>query len=481
MKKNRLFFSILILWLSIIPQTIKAASFGMSASTSQVAPYGSFIVNVGGDSIGRVNLSVSNGSLSTSSVWVEQGYARVYVTAAGSGTVTVTASPTAGFSDADANPYNPGSRSVSVRIVTPSSSSGSSTPSYGNQNTTRPSTAGQKKQTNETTNNEPEEIKSANNNLSSLTIKEGKLSPNFEASQTEYTVKLKANVTAITLTASAEDGKAKIEGLGAKTVYPGNNDIEVVVIAENGDRKTYKIKAYVDETPQVYFPYNGKKIGIIRNYLGVKIPENFTKTKQKLGKNDFLVFNKGKLNIVYGQDEKKNKQFYLFDSKQNKIISTFTPISIKGKTIYVLDNKAKYANTVKAKIKINDNKLNCYKFKKNNAYYLLHTINEKGKEIAYLYETSENTIQLYPEFLTNKKKIKTQRNIIYILCISIFLLIGANIYQIQKYKVQKTKKENANEKKTTKTDKQKPSTQKSNKGNKNANHNKQKKKNTNKK
>ena len=122
MKKIKIIiFSIAIMLASIIE--LNAATFSMSSSTKQISPNGTFSVSVGGDCIGRVNLSVTNGTLSTSSVWVEQGYTTVTVTAGSSGQVTITATPETGFSDSDANIYNPGSRSVTVKIGTSSNTS----------------------------------------------------------------------------------------------------------------------------------------------------------------------------------------------------------------------------------------------------------------------------------------------------------------------------------------------------------------------
>lgn len=152
MKKLKLLtVGIFLFIVSIV--SLNAASFGMSSSVREVAPNGTFVINVGGDSIGRVDLKVTNGTLSTNSVWVEMGYVSVTVTAGGSGTVTVTATPVTGFSDADANIYNPGSRTVSVNISSGSNQSSNSSTS------TRPST--------------PTTPKSGDNNLSSLTVNNG--------------------------------------------------------------------------------------------------------------------------------------------------------------------------------------------------------------------------------------------------------------------------------------------------------------------
>ena len=162
---------------------VDAASFKITASTSQINPNGSFSVSVGGDCIGKVNLSVTNGTLSTNSVWVEQNYQTVSVKAGSSGSVTITATPAVGFSDADANEYKPGSRSVKVTII---NSNNNSTPAEkpNNQTSNNPS--------NSQSNNiikKPQTVieeKSSNNLLSSLSINVGNLVPNFDSNVSEY-------------------------------------------------------------------------------------------------------------------------------------------------------------------------------------------------------------------------------------------------------------------------------------------------------
>ena len=117
---NYLFVSVLTLCLFLGSMaSICAASIYISASTGSVAPGGSFSVTVGGNVTGRVNISVSNGSASTGSVWIENGSESISVTAGSSGTVTVTASPVEGLSDENGDPADASARSVSVSIVQP--------------------------------------------------------------------------------------------------------------------------------------------------------------------------------------------------------------------------------------------------------------------------------------------------------------------------------------------------------------------------
>ncbi|MCI8331083.1 MAG: cadherin-like beta sandwich domain-containing protein [Bacilli bacterium] len=413
MKKIKIImFSIAIMLVSTIE--LNAATFSMSSSTKQISPNGTFSVSVGGDCIGRVNLSVTNGTLSTSSVWVEQGYTTVTVTAGSSGQVTITATPETGFSDSDANIYNPGSRSVTVNIGTSSNTN--------TNNPSRPST------------NTPTVQKSNDNNLSTITIDKGELSPSFNPSVQEYTINLGPNENAIKISATTAHNKAKVDGIGEKALTPGNNIIELTVTAENGNQKKYTIKVYVDESPQTYIEYQKKQIGIIRNYEGVTIPENFTKSEHTIEGKQIAIFNNEKLDIIYGIDEQKEKNFYLFDKEQNKILNKLIPITINNKTIYVTDETTKIKNAKLEKITINEIEVNCYKFEKQN-YCLLNTINNEGKNIKYLYESSENSIQIYPEFLGTNTKIGTIENImIYALSAFSIILISIIVYLIIKLK-----------------------------------------------
>lgn len=408
--RKLIIFAIVSMFLFVRP--IEAASFNLKASTRQVSPNGTFTVSVGGDCIGRVNITVSNGTLSTSSVWVENGYQTITVRAGSSGSVTVTASPVTGFSDSDANIYNPGSRSVTVTISSPST----------------PSTS-QTKPTTQTKPSIQSPAKSSNNNLSSLTTSAGELSPKFNSNTSEYSLNLSGDTTSIKISGVSADSKAKISGLGDISLKPGNNTINITVTAENGSTKKYTIKAFVDDAPQVTLNYKGKKIGVIRNFEGVTIPEDFAEKKTEIDKHTISLFTNKNITIVYGLDENNNKSFYLYDSKTNECKSKFLPITIDNKKLYITDLDVKNSDLISSTITIGENKIDCYKLRENiDNYCLISAINIDGKTLEYMYESTENTIQLYPKFLTDKIE-KPNNIIVYILsallilfvCISAFL------------------------------------------------------------
>ena len=79
---------------------------------------------------------------------------------------------------------------------------------------------------------------SSNNNLASLSINPGSISFN---GGTAYSSSVGADVTSVTVSAAAQDSKAKISGTGPHNLNYGANNINVVVTAEDGSKKTYTI------------------------------------------------------------------------------------------------------------------------------------------------------------------------------------------------------------------------------------------------
>lgn len=89
--------------------------------------------------------------------------------------------------------------------------------------------------------------KSSNNYLKNISTSLGTLSPAFNRSQTSYILSFPYDfdyktLGKISINASKEDSKEKVEGIGTKEVKVGTNVYNLVVTAENGETKTYTIK-----------------------------------------------------------------------------------------------------------------------------------------------------------------------------------------------------------------------------------------------
>jgi hypothetical protein len=87
-----------------------------------------------------------------------------------------------------------------------------------------------------------EVTQSSDATLSSLTVSEGALDPEFAASTTSYTVNLPTGTASVTVEAVANQAAASVSGAGEITIPEGGTTIDVVVTAEDGTTKTYTVE-----------------------------------------------------------------------------------------------------------------------------------------------------------------------------------------------------------------------------------------------
>jgi len=253
-KKCLKIFSILALCFCLIfVSNVYASTMTISGAASG-SPGTKVTITVGGDFTGRVNLTVSNGTLSASSVWIEENSQSVTVTLGASGTTTVTATGAAGTSDASGNIVSVGSKSKSITINQPTTNNNTTTtkPSTGtpttkpsnNTTTTKPTT-----NTNTNTNKNTTTTKSSNANLKNVILGVEGLTPAFSKDITTYSLKVGENVNTIKVTASVEHSRASYSVSGNTNLKEGENVITVKVTAENGTTKTYTINVLKSDDP----------------------------------------------------------------------------------------------------------------------------------------------------------------------------------------------------------------------------------------
>lgn len=89
---------------------------------------------------------------------------------------------------------------------------------------------------------DPNKVLSKNNNLSSLKVSQGILSPAFKKEQDKYIVYLPYEADSIKIDATVEDTKyATIKIEGTEKLSTGNNNYKIIVTAEDGSTKTYTV------------------------------------------------------------------------------------------------------------------------------------------------------------------------------------------------------------------------------------------------
>lgn len=113
-------------------------------------------------------------------------------------------------------------------------------------NNTKP----EKPATNETTPKKEEVVKSSNNYLNSLIITN--IPFEFNKDVLEYNLEVQYEVEAVEISATLEDSKAKVDGIGSLNLNVGTNTLKVIVTAEDDSKKEYvvNINRLEKEIPQ---------------------------------------------------------------------------------------------------------------------------------------------------------------------------------------------------------------------------------------
>lgn len=364
MKNKLLKISFIFLLCVILMPSIYAATLNISGATSG-SPNGKVTITISGDFTGRVNLSASNGTLSSNRVWIENNSQTVTVTLGSSGTTSITATPS-NVSDQEGNIISLGAKSKSISITQPSNN---------NTNTnTKPNTNTNKNNANTTTNknnnsNKNTTTKSSNANLKNMILSVEGLSPAFAKNITSYSVNVGENVDTIKVNATVEHSRASYSVSGNTNLKVGENVINVKVTAEDGTVKTYKINVLKSDNPvksdatlssviiedvdlgQAFDPnvteYNAGDITVRANKLKIyAYPTNDNAKVEILG-NENLTVGENKITIkVTSENGKVTKEYSI---SFNKLYSeeSLSNVDIYGDTSISTSDKKSFWDKIK--------------------------------------------------------------------------------------------------------------------------------------
>ena len=287
---------------------------------------------------------------------------------------------------------------------------------------------------------------SKNNNLSSLKISQGTLSPEFNKNTLEYSATVENNVTKITVSGSKEDSKSYVDGLKEYELEEGTNKISIKVTAQNGSAKTYVINVTRKELDPINVKTeDGLDLKVVRKSELLKSPNKYyTESKVTIGENEVpALYNESTKTYLVGlRNEDGDISLYIY--KNNKYYK-YKELSFNSIIIIPSDKKDIPQDYTEEKIKINDIEVIAYK-NKNSNYYLLNGINiETGKENLYQYDKEEKTLQIFNKETLNKiEELKEkENNYLYIIIgLGSLLIITYIVILISSLKGSKKRKKN---------------------------------------
>ena len=364
-----------------VVQPVLAATYSVSASATSIYTGQSTTVYVGGSVTGYVQISASNATLSTSSVWVENNTQSITVTprSAGSTVVTFTPSGNDGLVGSD---YT---TTFDVKNITINVSN---KPSVPNPGTPTPP---------------PAEEQGVDLSLASLEVSQGELSPNFSSENLLYNVDVASDVEEIEINAKQVAPEATLSGTGNHKLVDKDNKIEITVSDEKGNTNVYIVNVYKEPKPSVFHDYGSKELGVVSldkapRLTGFEIVEISRDDKKFDAYHNTL----NDLYVLYMINEDGEKLFYLYDIKKEKITSKYVPVVILGTSYAVVDVPKKIQEKEGFKfttIIVEDAEYEglAYEDKNFKNYSLIYLMDETGDTNLYQYESSKKTLQLFSQ------------------------------------------------------------------------------------
>lgn len=279
---------------------------------------------------------------------------------------------------------------------------------------------------------------SKNNYLKELSVDGHEISPKFDKNTLEYSVELDSTVEKINISAKVEDKTANVSGTGEKELIEGENVIDIVVTAQNGNTRKYVLKANVKEQNPINVKTNGKKYTVVKRKKVLTIPDNFTETTVIINNEEIPAFYNEitKYTVVGLRDEEGKVELFLYDLDSGKY-TLYQELSFNSNKLFLLDVPNKMPEGLKkVKIAVNDKKINAYKFDYSDIYYIIYGMNlNTGNKDFYMYDSEEHTIQRYDTTMLDKitqEKDKYLTVVIVLSCVCfltmLFLLIEVNKY-----------------------------------------------------
>ena len=269
-----------------------------------------------------------------------------------------------------------GSTKKTIEVKKPNSVSGGGSNNNGGGNTTKPST---------------DYKYSENNNLSSLNVEGFEFE--FDKNKTDYSITVPNDTKSVKIGATAEDGKARVNGIGDFEVKEGDNLIEVVVTAENGDKKTYKLNIVVEEATPIEVKVGDDTYSVVRKADLLPSALATFKESTTLIKGEEVPCYHSEITDFYliGLRDKDGEiDLYRYDAKEDKFY-VYNQLQIGGIYIALLDGETPDGYKL-GSVKINEKEYSA--FIKDGAYPLLYGINlESGEKNYYSYDDNEGTIQ----------------------------------------------------------------------------------------
>lgn len=249
MQKKSIFSIIIVFVIMIVNFNIYGANVKVYSNKTSLNVGETATITIDGTGVaGEITSVVSSNSsvlaISGSATgWIEDNKKNITVTAKTKGSAYIIVNGTVANlnNSEDESTISTSSASITVvekKITTTNTNNNKNNTTNNNKNNNNTNKTTTTKNTATTT---ATTKKSSNTNLSKLNLNVEGLTPAFSNSVTNYSLSVNDKVNEIKVTATPQDSGAKVNVSGNTNLKEGNNKITILVVAEDGTKKTFYI------------------------------------------------------------------------------------------------------------------------------------------------------------------------------------------------------------------------------------------------
>lgn len=243
------------------------------------------------------------------------------------------------------------------------------------------------------TQSELEATYSTNNYLSNLTVDGYSISPSFNKDTLEYSILVENDVTEVIVSGVVDDSTAKVSGVGTLSVSEGVNSFEIIVTAQNGSIKKYKLNVTVKELSPINVTVDGVDYTVIRQEDGMpSVSLYYQSTYVNIEGEDVPGFTNSTVGytLVGLKDNSGVSKLFIYD---NGVYTLYNEINFDQIGIIPLDFLEPIDGFEPVEIMIGNVTVTAYK---KDLVTLVYGKNlSTGATNIYSYDASENTLQKY--------------------------------------------------------------------------------------
>lgn len=441
MKKLYIFFAILIM-IILAPQIVFGAGSASISAPSSVESSSNVTIKVTLSNVAAWNIKIKTSgatdgatkSYADATEDAENTTKTFSVTCNSKGTGTIAVTVTGDITSADGTNKDISlTKTITVKEKQVNNSTNNSTsqptnpPASGTESKpNKPSTGGQTSNT-QTAGGQTQKGQTANENvekeaearLTELSVLDYEISPAFNKDIQEYFVEVPLTQENVKIDAKTLGSKAQIKGTGNYDVKEGNNVFEIIVTAENGETKTYKLNVAVIDKNPITVTISQKQYTVVKQVKLLQKPKLYEETTIKINDIEVPAFKNetNKLIIVGIKDENSQILYATYNAGKYEI---YTEITSKNLLLYITEgNLEGYKKTF---VTINEQQYSAYEI--NDRFVFVYAMNVNNGEYGYYkYDKKDETFQYYEIDKTEQKEV----NVFAVISVILGILLAISV------------------------------------------------------